>query len=849
VIPNATYRLQLNGDFTFAHATRLVPYLARLGISHVYASPILAAQPGSKHGYDTIDYKTINPELGGESGLRALVVALRAAGLGLIVDFVPNHMFAGPGNSWWDDVLRHGRASPYAMYFDIDWNSDGPDLKDKVLLPILGRPYGEALAAGDLKLEPTADDGGVIRYFDRALPVAPESMAVRDAGLPALLDRQHYRLAWWRAAADQINWRRFFDISDLVGLRQEEAAVFDATHATLLRLYAEGLIDGVRLDHVDGLADPGAYCRKLRARLAAVEPARPASALSGPAYLVVEKILGRGEQLPSGWLVDGAIGYDFMNEVSGLFHDPAGEAPLTTLWTEISGRTASFDAEETQARGEIRERSFAGQFEALVSRLAAVAGNSPETRDIGRPTLRRCLAALLAKFRVYRTYPGGKESNDRFLDDALRAARPLCFAGDGDSLDLLGRWLRHGSDDAAHDRVRTMFQQLTAPLAAKSVEDTAFYRYGRLLSRNDVGFDAARFAIAPAEFHAAMRERLSHFPHALLETATHDHKRGEDVRARLAVLSELAPEWREMVRAAMDLNAPLRRMIDGAPTPSPGDEYMLYQTIVGAWPTELTLDDAAGCETFAGRLLAWQQKAAREAKLATDWTAPNEPYEQAARDFLTRLFAEKSASLALLAGFAWRIGPVGAVNGLSQLLLKLTAPGVPDLYQGTEFWDLSLMDPDNRRPVDYAPRLAALDQAELPLQGAAPWRDGRFKLGVIARCLTARNRSPALFAAGDYQPLAVTGAAADHVMAFARRDADAVAIVVVTRSASHLLSGDDLLEIARNRWRDTRLEFTSKESAGREFEDVLGGGTIRITSDMPIGDLLRGLPIGLFIRR
>jgi malto-oligosyltrehalose synthase len=856
VIPRATYRLQLNKDFTFADAARLVPYLAKLGISHLYASPILAARPGSAHGYDVIDQTRVNPELGGEDGLRALAATLREAGLGLIVDFVPNHMYAGNGNLWWEDVLRHGPASAYAKFFDIDWAPRNPRLKNKVLLPILGTPYGEALDAGALKLE-AADDGGfVIRYFDRTLPIMPECFTEianapgafdRDR-LHALLERQHYRLAWWRAASDEINWRRFFDITDLAGIRVEEPAVFDAVHATLLRLYAEGLIDGVRLDHIDGLADPGAYCRKLRGRLDRLAAARPASALGGPAYLIVEKILGRNEHLPTGWQTDGTVGYDFMNQVSGLLHDPAGEAPLTTLWAEIGGCTGIFEVEETAARREILGRSFAAQLEAVVTSLAGIAQADLATRDIGHAAIRRCLVELLAQFRIYRTYPGRDENNEQFLDLALGAARRSCLAGDRGTLDRIGQWLRHDFSTAAAKHARTLFQQLTAPLAAKAVEDTALYRYGRLLSRNDVGFDPARFAYTSAQFHDAMRERMTRFPHALLETATHDHKRGEDIRARLAVISEIPDEWARTVRSCIAANAGLRQTVDGAPAPSPGDEYILYQTIVGAWPPEFTLDNHTGCEAFVGRLAAWQQKAAREAKLATDWTAPNEAYEQAAKRFLTRLFAEPTEGLRALARFADRIAAAGAVNGLAQLLLKLTAPGTPDLYQRTEFWDLSLTDPDNRRPVDYAPRQSSLDDAQPPARRAAAWRDGRIKQAVIARVLAARRDMPELFAEGDYLPLFATGPAADHIVAFARRRATETAIVIVVRLAARLVGRGDGIVIAAERWQQTDLTLPG-EIAGADFDDILGGGTLRIAHEMPVALLLRDLPIGLFVCR
>lgn len=820
MIPRATYRLQLHRDFTFADTARLAPYLADLGIGHLYASPILTARPGSPHGYDVIDPTRVNPELGGEEGLRALVTALRGHELGLIVDIVPNHMYAGNGNRWWADVLRLGPASAYATYFDIDWDALG----GKVLLPILGKPLDDVLAAGDLKR-----DGDTLRYFDYEMPLAPESIAITD--LSMLLDRQHYQLAWWRLAAEQINWRRFFDINDLVAVRIDDADVFDAMHATLIRLYAEGLIDGFRVDHVDGLTNPGEYCRRLRSRLAAVANERPDSTPAGPAYIVVEKILGRDEQLPRHWETDGTTGYDFMNEVSAVLHRPAGEAPLTRLWTTISGRPASFDDEDHAARRENLTRSFEAPLKALIGALSA-------SLHADADAIYRCLVELLAHFGVYRTYPDATENNLEFLDCALDASRHAVAPDDRVILDRIGQLLRVPS------RLQTRFQQLSAPLAAKAVEDTAFYRYGRLLSRNDVGFDAARFSVSVSEFHESMQRRRAAFPNAMLATATHDHKRGEDVRARLAVLSEIPDEWSATVASCMAANAPLRPSLDGKPAPSPGDEYMLYQTIVGAWPMDLALNDRTGLDAYAKRLADWQRKAAREAKLSTDWIAPNPAYEEAAFQFLARLFADTKRSLHLLEAFAHRVGPAGAVNGLAQVLLKLTAPGMPDFYQGTELWDLSLVDPDNRRPVDYARRQETLAAHPSPLECLATWRDGRLKQAVIARILELRRKKPNLFADGDYVPLFVTGPAADHVGAFLRRRGDVAAIVIAARLASRLLGSDDRLVIQAERWRDTDIVLPA-ELADRDFQSVLTTGGVRVTARTPVAALLRDLPVAV----
>jgi (1->4)-alpha-D-glucan 1-alpha-D-glucosylmutase len=837
--PRATLRLQFHKNFTFADAARLARYFSVLGISHLYASPILAARPGSMHGYDVIDPSRVNPELGGEDGLRTLVAALRQAGLGLIVDIVPNHMAVGPGNAWWWDVLENGPASPYAHFFDIDWEPDDPELRGKVLAPFLGRSCAEALTAGEITLTHQPERGYVIKYFDLVFPVArtdwdeieqrglgdfcPDSVSGRER-LSALLARQHYRLAWWRVANDEVNWRRFFDINDLIGVRAEQDDVFAATHATVLRLYAEGLIDGVRVDHIDGLSHPGAYCRKLRARLAALEAARPADAPRGPAYLIVEKILGPGEQLPSDWGCDGTSGYDFMDQVSALMHDGAAEAPLAALWAKVSGRSPSFPVEAQESRREILDRSFTAQLNAAARafhRLARASGS-----DMSRAAIGRALGEILAHFPVYRLYtaPAQRSKQDLlFLRRALDSAALTCLPGDRPVVDLLGRWLAGeaaAGAGALHARALTAFHQLSAPVAAKGIEDTAFYRYGALLSRIDVGFDPARFAAAPADFHACARARHERFPLAMLATATHDHKRGEDLRARLAVLSEIPDEWAAALKRWLEQSAPLREAVAGEPAPHPRDIALLLQTMVGAWPPLLTLADAAGCKQFAERLAVWQQKTLREAKIASDWIAPNEAYESAARGFLMRLFASEAGLLPEIARFAHRIGSAGAANGLAQTLLKLTSPGVPDIYQGTEYWDLSLVDPDNRRPVDFAARMAGLDTTA-PAALAANWRDGRIKQAVIARVLAARRASLRLFAEGSYEPIAVEGPLAHHVVAFARTLGNEIALTVVCRLTANLLAGDTL-SIQRLRWSGTRLRLPA-ECRAAQLSDVLGG--------------------------
>ncbi len=858
--PRATMRLQFHRGFTFAQAADLAPYLASLGVSHVYSSPIMTARPGSLHGYDTIDATRVNPELGGEDGLRALVRELRRHDLGLIVDIVPNHMAIGRGNVWWMDVLARGRESRYAKYFDIDWEPDNPQLRGKVLLPILGRPYGEALSAGEIKLHMDERREPVVRYFDHEFPVAVDSI---DAGslarfaadsaagreqLHDLLERQHYRLAWWRCANDEINWRRFFDINELAAMRVEDSEVFEAMHATLFRLYVEGLVDGVRVDHIDGLSLPGHYCRQLRERLRALEKQRPPGSPAGPAYFVVEKILAHDEHLPAEWQTDGTTGYDFMDEISALQHDSAGAKPLSALWERISGRPGDFASEEQQARRDILQRSFAAQLEATLDTLTAIAQGSPNTRDISRSALRRSLSEILIHFPVYRIYAAvdhHSQSDADMLVKAISAALRSCLPNDRWLVELLGQWLlgkRIRADAVALQAVAlTRFQQLSAPLSAKSVEDTAFYRYGRLLSRNDVGFDPGRLACTTEDFHRRMQSRRASFPHAMLATATHDHKRGEDVRARLAVLSEIADEWSATLERWLALSAKQFSSGQGGSAPVPADLGMLFQTLVGAWPVELSLTEKTERDRFAKRVAAWQCKALREAKLRSDWTAPNEPYEHAAEEFVAWLFASPSL-LKEIAAFARRIAPAGAINSLGQVLAKLTAPGVPDIYQGTEYWDLSLVDPDNRAPVDFAARQQSLASFDKP-QTTTDIGNGQIKQRVIARVLAAREQSPALFADGDYAPLHAEGPLAHHLVAFARVLPEAAAITVFCRHPARLLDGEPTITIAPERWQRTRIVLPP-EICALKFRDVL---TDKPTSSFDAAHILSAMPVALLL--
>ncbi len=861
----ATARLQFHRGFSLDRATELVPYLHALGISHIYASPLLKSRSGSTHGYDIVDHRAIDPELGGEAALRRLVAALRRHEMGLILDIVPNHMaVGGDDNVWWLDVLEWGRASPYAEFFDIDWDPPDAALRGRLLAPFLGASYGAALAAGDLVLHFDADDGRffVSAYGTHRFPIAPRDYPFilriaghalddltapfedggggREAGrqrvaagraalvaalvpraaafraaldayradtadgrdrLHRLLERQHYRLAWWRAAADEINWRRFFDINGLAGVRVEQAEVFEATHDYILRLYADGLIDGVRIDHVDGLADPRGYCRKLRRRLDTARHSRPPTLRGEPAVIWVEKITAAHAHLAADWLTDGSTGYDFMDQVAAVLHDPAGEPPLTALWTTLTGRAASFAAEAEPARRQILRETLSSELWATAAALHRIARRNVATRDWTLTAMRRALEELLVHFHSYRIYAGAggaTEADQRDLAWAMAGAHRTLRAADSGLLDLIGQWMLGEGLRAVpagalrQERLRAMvrFQQLSAPTAAKAVEDTAFYRYGRLLSRNEVGSDPGQFALSPAAFHAEM-ERRRRFPRALLATATHDHKRGEDTRARLAVLSELPDAWDAALGRWMRLNAAQKREADGGPAPDAADEVMIYQTIVAAWPPGLTCDAAASLAAFRDRLGGWLEKAIREAKRHGEWAAPNAEYEAACHDFLAHSLDPARPVAQSLCDFAARLAPAGVVNSLAQTLLRLTVPGVPDLYQGAELWDFSLVDPDNRRPVDWAARRTALAAAGDPATLLGAWHDGRVKQALIARTLALRARAPGLFAAGGYHKIRIDGPAAEHAIAFARIHEGRAAVIAVSRlAARHLHSVD-----------------------------------------------------------
>ena len=910
----ATLRLQFHKGFTLDDAVPLVPYFARLGISHVYASPLLRARAGSMHGYDVVDPTTVNPELGGEAALRRLVSALREQGMGLILDIVSNHMaVGGSDNPWWLDLLEWGRLSPYGEFFDIQWHSADPLMEGQLLLPFLGSDYGVALQDGTLPLRFDAQHGAFfVEHYEHHFPICPmtygellksdieplKTLADRFSTLsyqtdahslaiplqdelrelatdPAmfqaiehnlkaydsltregfqclhnLLERQSYRLASWRTAADDINWRRFFDVNELGGLRVERPAVFEATHAKIFQLVAQGLVDGLRIDHIDGLADPRGYCRKLRRRVDSLVPGRHL-----PIY--VEKILGEGETLHRDWSVDGTTGYEFMNQVSLLQHDPQGEQPLGRLWQRYSERPADFRQEAQLARQQILNGSLAGDFESVAQALLQVAREDLMTRDLTLGAIRRALQELIVHFPVYRTYisPLGRSAQDEFFfQQAMDGARQTLGEADWPVLDCLAGWLggepwRKCPAGRARKRLKhacVRFQQLTSPAAAKAVEDTAFYRSAVLLSRNDVGFSTERFSAPVEGFHAACEQRLAEFPDNLLATATHDHKRGEDARARLAVLSERSQWYVEQIGLWRALARPLR---DDDQQPSAGDELILYQAMLGSWPLDLNADDQPALQAYAERLWQWQRKALREAKLESSWSAPNDAYEQAVETFIKRLLLNPQGNFlrTALGKAVHAIVVPGALNGLAQTLLRMTVPGVPDLYQGAEFWDFSLVDPDNRRPVDYASRQQALQQAVNLPDLLANWRDGRIKQTLIAQTLNVRTEHAELFRRGTYQALEVVGSQAHRVLGFVREWEGKRAIVIVPIRCSALLENSAEPQVDAPLWGDTRIHVPFA-TADENLKGLFSSITVTKNRELMISAALGDFPVNLFIQ-
>ena len=900
---SATYRLQLHRGFTFRDALALVPYLAELGISHLYLSPLSEARPGSTHGYDIVNHNRLNPEIGTEAEFQALTAALRERGMGLIIDIVPNHMGVGADNAWWMDVLEWGQASPYAPYFDINWHNGRPDLEGRVLLPVLGGQYGAILTAGEIELSFDADKGTFsFAYWEHRFPVSPlsyrrillaggsdldavatEFAAVRSnrrdtrcraasakqrlaeaarepeiataidralgfwRGVPGrtssfrplhrLLEAQAYRLATWRVAGDEINYRRFFNINDLVGLRVELPELFAKTHEMVFAMAEHGDIDGLRIDHIDGLFDPANYLTALRQHV-------PPSF-----YIVVEKILARYETLAD-WPIDGSTGYDFANQVLGLFVDPDAEAAMTRLYQRVTGGSDEFDTVLQASKWRIMQVNLASEMHVLARRLHHLSMADWRTRDFTFNVMLRAVEQIIAAFPVYRTYVGeeGASADDRrYCDWAIAVAKKHAGTPETSIFDFLHQVLVGDVAGRAHRadalRVAMQFQQVTGPVMAKAEEDTAFYRYVRLLALNEVGGDPRRFGLSLSGFHHMMRERRRAWPRAMSATATHDTKRGEDARIRIAMLSELTRHWGQAVSRWLRFNRSRRGEIDGGPVPDRNTEYLFYQTLVGAWPPGLRSEDGAGVAQLAERIRVYMIKAVREAKIYSSWSNPSEAYETALERFVATVL-DTSRPNAFLSDFCAFIEPIerpAAIASLAQLVLKLAAPGVPDTYQGCELWDFSLVDPDNRRPLDWEYR-----QALLPVianataeQLQAEWRDGREKLFAMRRMLQLRHTYPALFAEGDYQPLYGEGGRGDdHLCAFARRQGETTLVVAVPRLVYRLYQGGD-----RPGWGATALSLPQEGNWRDAFSRQVHGGCGRV----PATELFREFPVAALL--
>ncbi len=973
VRPISTYRLQLNAGFRFENARRLVGYLHALGISHVYSSPILKARQGSPHGYDITDHNQINPEIGSYEELQALVGELKNYGMGQVLDFVPNHMGIGYGtNPWWQDVMANGRASEFAEFFDLDWHPLKPELKDKLLIPILGDQYGAELEQGRIQLA-VDEQGFQIKYYDNVLPVDPQTLPmIFDSVMPEiqnqelrnilaglrnlpshsttdgelvrqrrrsigaltqalrnflsgssegralvqkaveacngqpgdprsfdclhrLLEAQVYRLAHWRVSGEEINYRRFFDINDLIGLRMENPRVFAATHQLLRHLLADDMIQGVRLDHCDGLLNPRQYLIRLQMLYAASQcsgaTARPPLAENGieeevqlvfgqhdwlsrpaPLYNVVEKILEPGEDLPQEWPVDGTSGYEFTGLVNGIFIDRRNERAFTSLYHRFTGSSLDVDTLVYNSKKLIMHASLASEVNVLAHLLDELSMTDRYARDFTRKALRDVIRETIACFPVYRTYIDERgevrERDAAYINEAIvRAKRrnPDKAAAAFDFLrDILLLRHREGEDHTELYRRKLYFtlkfQQLTGPVMAKGLEDTACYVYNRFIAVNEVGGSPKQFGIPVDEFHQGNRKRAENWPFSMLATSTHDTKRSEDVRARLDVLSEMPKLWSSQVFRWRKANRSRKRLLaDGRSVPDLNEEYFLYQTLVGSWPFDLSTPDAR--KSYIERIRQYMTKAVHEAKVNLSWINDDPAYTEALQQFVEKILTPATRTRAN--SFLDQIQPFqsitsyfGAMNSLAQRLLMITSPGNPDIYQGSELWDLSLVDPDNRRPVDYPLRERLLSELDRRAESGdlrglcaeilAGYEDGRVKLWTTMQALRLRRDRRELFHLGQYIPLHATGSRRDHVVAFAREHDGHVAIVAVPR-LSYTLSGGKLQPPLGDVWGDTELPVTSKSP---EFlENVFTGEKTKVSPSRAIScsELFAHFPLALLV--
>jgi (1->4)-alpha-D-glucan 1-alpha-D-glucosylmutase len=969
-LPRAFYRLQFNRDCTFLQAAALLPYLQELGISHCYASPYLMARPGSTHGYDIIDHGSLNPEIGTRKEYEEFVAALDHNHMAQILDMVPNHMGVGPDNRWWVDVLENGQASPYAAFFDINWQPREEGLKNRLLLPVLGDYFGVVLEEGNLRLDFLADRGSFfIACYEHRYPLAPttyptilgrdlqrlgtrlgsqhegflelQSLITSFADLPgreetdalhiemrirnkevlkrllarlcrevaeigvfieenvlffngepgrpesfnpleSLLAMQAYRLAFWRVASDEINYRRFFDINDLAGIRMEQKEVFDQTHRLVLDLIATGKIDGLRIDHPDGLYSPEHYFRTLQTAVSGLSPetetlfSPEGSSIQErqaalPLYVVVEKILADFEQLPSTWMVHGTTGYDFSCLLNGLFVDQAAEGEMTGIYHRFIGREIDFAALAHDCKRLIIRTAMAGELNVLSDQLHRLAKRSRYTQDFTLNGLREALTEIVAFFPVYRTYCTGDcldDSTRLSVELAVERAKARWQVEETSIYDFIGSVLlleAAPQPDGRHDQATVDFvkklQQYTGPVMAKGLEDTAFYIYNRLVSLNEVGSDPCCFGVSVAAFHAANRARFETWPAGMLTTSTHDSKRSEDVRARINVLSEMVPEWQQALDRWHRLNQGKKSTHGREAAPSNNDEYALYQNLLGVWPFE-GLTTANG-EVFRERFTTYMLKVIREAKVHTSWLNRNQAYEEAMTAFIARLLdQENRAFLDDFNAFQRQTAWFGMLNSLAQLLLKLTGPGIPDIYQGNETWRFCLVDPDNRRPVDFDRRMAMLAGIkEMVADTSAPLADrlaelldhaddGRIKMYLLWQTLNWRRHHPDLFVHGAYVPLQAVGLAKEHLCGFARIHGDQVIIAVVPRLTARLLGCETgRMPIGHKVWGETALLLPSPLQGAR-LTNLLSGEDIGTPGDsgrLAVAELLRHFPVALLV--
>jgi (1->4)-alpha-D-glucan 1-alpha-D-glucosylmutase len=944
-ILEATYRLQFSSEFRFSDASELVDYLAKLGITDIYASPILTSRKGSTHGYDVTDPTQIDPDIGTANEFEQLQNKLIEHGMRLILDIVPNHMAARSENRWWTDVLENGSESVFASYFDIDWHPPSRNLEGKVLLPVLGRTFGETLDRGELRLF-FQNGKFFVQYFDLIFPLMPRSYrrllkhridelrsilsedspafqeysgiiaalssltessktngvaekrvrldAVRErlqrlvaensgvavfidenitdfngtpgdaaslSALEHLLGEQHFRLAYWQDPNEGINYRRFFAISDLVGIRVEDPLVFDATHDQIFHLCAKGAIRGLRIDHIDGLRDPLGYLNRLRERFVTSQPPE-----SGPPYVLVEKILSNNESLPEDWPVSGTTGYEYLNAANGLFVCQSGARKLEKIYFEFISKEMSFAEVIYEKKKLVMNSLLRVEMRSLGRQLAELAAHDRYARDLLRSELMDALVEVTACFPVYRTYIRNLEAPDsakQFIERAIdraSARQPRisreCFDFLRDVLTLSNP--PHILPDQREERLAFVmrWQQFTGPIQAKGIEDTALFVYYPLLSLNEVGGNPEPSKVCPCEeFFDFIRERQRRWPDSLNATSTHDTKLSEDVRARLNVLSEIPDEWAKEIAKWSKENEPHKRTVEGRKVPDANEEYLVYQSLVGVWPAE-----QSELSSISERLRAYAIKAIREAMVHTRWTKPNTAHEQAVCGFIQRILSPQhnSAFLSAAATFLQKVAYAGMIHGLGQALLKIACPGVPDFYQGSEFWIRDLVDPDNRRAVDFQTRSQALqafeDSAHFETASIAKdllkyWSDGRLKLYTIWKALGCRRQHPMLFRDGELIPLEVSGQGSARIVSFLRRQGQEHAVIAIPRWVANHSNNEDAA-VPGGSWRGTNLKlpraapnswrniFTAKISDTR---------TAWVNSFIPLDELFNDFPVALLV--